>query len=71
MKNYEIITAAEALTRVGLGDLVTDSCHRSRVEWAGYPRPFSCGHTGIYGSGPAKEGLTPDRKGSHREYQEK
>jgi hypothetical protein len=67
----EIITEAEALRRVGLGDLAPDETHHARyVEWKGYPQPFHCGHTAVYGFGPLDDPEKNDRRGSGRRYQE-
>lgn len=79
-KTEEIITVAEALTRVGLADLIDDERHaysfRERyVAWTGYPKPFACGHTARYGFGPLRSDMGEpevpnDNKGSGRAYQE-
>jgi hypothetical protein len=64
----EVITAREALARVGLEDLATEWEADRLVEWTGYPKPFACGHTAEYGYGPAQDGVEPARDGSHRMY---
>lgn len=69
----EIITAAEALKRVGLEDLADNGYH-PLVEWTGYPKPFS-GHTAVYGFGPLdhpekQEDAEGKRYGRGRRYQQ-
>lgn len=41
----EVITAQEALRRVGLDSLATDLFADGHVDWTGIPVAFSCGHT--------------------------
>jgi hypothetical protein len=41
----EIITAREALDRVGLDISLGCGDTNYLVEWRGYPKPFACGHT--------------------------
>jgi hypothetical protein len=72
----EIITVAEALTRIGLASLIDEAnpyrFQQTFVGWDGYPTPFACGHTGVYGFGPIyDESKTNDHKGSARAYQER
>ena len=76
----EIITVAECLKRIGLEDLMVEGdggYTNSFVEWNGYPKPFACGHTGVYGFGPLKkdcgypEVVENDHRGSGRLYQER
>jgi hypothetical protein len=69
----EIILAAEALARVGLADLATATEHRWLVEWVGFPKPFSCGHTDVYGFGPLDRPDDPDneKRGVGRRYQDR
>ena len=71
-----IILAADALDCVGLIELAGPQEFRSLVQWNGYPRPFSTGHTAVYGFGPLdKPELHEDRegkrKGAGRRYQQK
>lgn len=70
MATKEIILAREALRRVNLEDLWDDSLDDVLVEWTGYPKPFACGHTSIYGSGPLDNPETNNRCGAGRRYQE-
>lgn len=71
----EIITLKEALIRIGLEDLLSeeDSSEWGRanykVGWTGYPKPFSCGHTAVYGFGPLDKPNTDERHGDGRRYQ--
>lgn len=65
----EVITAAEALARVGLADLAGDHEHRTLVDWTGTPQPFACGHTDTYGYGPLDRPDENDRQGKGRRYQ--
>lgn len=56
----ELVTAVEALRRVGLAELADgQSWRENQVRWTGYPQPFSCGHVGVYGFGPVDH---PDRQ---------
>jgi hypothetical protein len=69
----EIITLSEALSRIGLGDLLPDG-DRHMVGWNGYPRPFACGTTEVRGEGPFAAGVSEsdnDSKGCARLYQER
>lgn len=46
MKNpVEIITANEALRRVGCASLARDWYDNILVDWTGIPTAFACGHT--------------------------
>lgn len=75
----EIITVAEALTRIGRASLIDPAnpyrFQEQYVGWDGYPTPFACGHTGVYGFGPLKKDVgfpdatDNDHKGSGRLYQ--
>jgi hypothetical protein len=73
----EVIPLAECLTRLNLADLIDQRTENLFVGWSGYPKPFPCGHTDVYGFGPMRrDGYGPDakevendRKGSGREYQ--
>ena len=72
----EIMLAADVLARVGLGDLAGPHEYRDLVEWTGYPTPFACGHTSVYGFGPLDkpelhETHEGKRAGKGRRYQEK
>jgi hypothetical protein len=41
----EIITVREALTRIGLEELIPgEYAAADLVLWRGYPKPFACGH---------------------------
>lgn len=66
----EVITGAEALERIGLGDIATDADRRGLVVWAGYPRPFACGNTRVRGYGPLDREAENDRDGKGRRYQQ-
>lgn len=44
MSNPEIITAREAVTRLGLAGLDLGGRDDVLVEWTGYPQPFALGH---------------------------
>lgn len=65
----EIITVKEALERLGL-DIGDDRYWGCLVEWTGYPKPFACGHTAIYGFGPLDNPKDNGRNGKGRRYQE-
>jgi hypothetical protein len=68
----ELITTREALARVGLGDLMSESAPYANtlVAWEGYPRPFACGHTAVYGFGPLDRPEDNDQSGRGRRYQD-
>lgn len=80
-KPAEVITVAEALTRIGLASLIDPAnpyrFQEQYVGWDGYPTPFACGHTDTYGFGPLKkdcgypDATDNDHKGSGRLYQER
>lgn len=72
-QNPEIITFHEALTRLNLGELAEGS-HGEMfadilVGWTGYPVPFACGHTGVYGFGPLDDAANNNHRGAGRRYQ--
>jgi hypothetical protein len=70
-KDTEVITLSEALKRINLADLDKPSYQSQFIGWTGYPRPFGCGHTGVYGFGPLKDGVAKtDRYGKDRIYQQ-
>lgn len=66
----EYVTVSQALARVGLGDLAPDYGADWIVGWTGYPQPFACGHTAIYGFGPLDSEEKNDSRGAGRRYQQ-
>lgn len=66
----EVISIREALKRVGLESLATESHDREFIEWDGYPIPFAVGHTAVKGFGPLDNEANNDVNGKGRRYQQ-
>jgi hypothetical protein len=54
MKINEIITANEALRRVGCAELCHENYSRVFINWTGQPIAFGCGHTRVESGYPIR-----------------